>query len=1171
MRLTKIKLAGFKSFVDPTNIPLPSNLIGVVGPNGCGKSNVIDAVRWVMGESSAKHLRGDSMADVIFNGSTGRKPVGQASIELVFDNSDGSVKGEYAQYNEISIRRVVTRDGQSQYYLNGTRCRRRDITDIFLGTGLGPRSYSIIEQGMISRLIEAKPEDMRVFLEEAAGISKYKERRRETENRIRHTRDNMERLTDLREELGKQLDRLQRQSRTAEKYKELKEEERLLKGQLTALRWRAMDAQAEEKERHIREQQTAYEATVAKQRALEAEIERLRDQHVEATEIFNGVQGRYYSVGGDIARIEQSIQHAKERRQQQEHDLQQAERAWIESETHLAADRRKIDELERTLAESQPQAEQAGARQEAASEALAEAEQAMHAWQAGWDDFNQRAAEPARSVEVERTRIQSLEQQHIQHEQRINRLREEQQRLSPAELEREIAERLAQVEHYGEQSGALQERLQSHLSAISEVRDSSHQLSAQLDEQRSRLQAMQGRFASLEALQQAALGKTEGAVAQWLSDNHLHEAQRLAQGLQVEAGWERAVECVLGFHLEAVCVDGLDGVAGGLGELEHGSLALFDTQAATAAPASNNGLAPVLTDKVTAPWALDTVLVGVYATDNLEQALALRPQLAANESVITRDGEWLGANWLRVARDADEKAGVLHREQELKELSAGIEQLQAEVETGQARLLEGRESLKRLEEEREVVQRELHQASRQQAEVQAQLSGRQARLDQMRNRSQNIEQEIGELNQQVAETEEQTKVSRGRLAEAMAAMELHAAQREELAHQREQLRERLDLARDTARSQRDAAHEINLKIRTMSTELASTRQSLERMERQLAQVGERREALQAALAEGESPIEGMKAELEQLLQDRMAVEQELAEARHKVEDLDHTMRTQGEARVAEEQASQEIRTRLEQARIAWQELKVRRQTLVEQVSETGYTLDALFESLPAEANDEAWAEKVEQVGLRIQRLGPINLAAIEEFKTESERKEYLDAQFADLTEALETLENAIRKIDRETRTRFKETFDKVNTGFKTMFPRLFGGGHAYLELTGEDLLDTGITVMARPPGKRNSTIHLLSGGEKALTAVALVFAIFQLNPAPFCMLDEVDAPLDDANVGRFCDMVREMSEHVQFIFITHNKITMELAHQLNGVTMHEPGVSRLVAVDVDEAARMVAG
>lgn len=1172
MRLSKIKIAGFKSFVDPTSIPMPSNLIGVVGPNGCGKSNVIDAVRWVMGESSAKHLRGDSMTDVIFNGSTSRKPVGQATVELLFDNSDGTIAGEYAQYNEISVRRTVSRDGQSQYYLNGTRCRRRDITGIFLGTGLGPRSYSIIEQGMISRLIEARPEDLRVFLEEAAGISKYKERRKETETRIRHTRENMERLTDLRDELGKQLDRLQRQSKTAEKYKELKDEERLLKGQLTALRWRGMDSQATARESQIKEQEINFEAAVAQQRAIEAEIEKLRDGHVEATDVFNEVQGRFYSVGGDIARLEQSIQHASERRAEQEQELQTAERGWIESETHLASDRQKIETLTQSLEEVQPRLEETGARQEASQAALAEAEQVMHDWQTNWDDFNQRSAEPARSADVESSRIQSLEQQFIQHETRIKRLREEQQSQSTDSLEQEIAERLAKVEEGGEHTAELQERLQVHQQTIQGTRDTTHQLNTQLDEQRGQLQSMKGRLASLEALQQAALGTSEGEVAQWLSDNQLNEAQRLAQSLTVASGWERAVECVLGFHLESVCVDGMDTAAGSLSGLDKGSVALFD-MAATAndqlVPATGD-LATALSTHIEAPWSLDALLAGVYAVENTQAALALRARLAAHESIITADGVWLGPNWLRLARDADDKAGVLQREQELKELAHAIESLSGEVEEAEAQMGEGREQLKRLEEERETVQRELHQASRAHAEVQAQLSGRQARLDQMRNRSQNIEKEIAELDSHTEQNQDDTRIARERLNEAMELMETLSQQRETLTQQRDELRVRLDEARNTARSDRDASHEVTLKSRTMSTELTSTQQSLERMERQLTQVGERRESLQAALAESEAPVATMKEELEQLLEARLQVEEELSEARRKVEELEHSMRTQDQERHAVERSTQEIRSGLEQTRMAWQELKVRRQTLVEQLSETNYKLEELFESLPEEAEEESWVEQVERMATRIQRLGPINLAAIEEYKTEAERKEYLDAQHNDLEEALETLENAIRKIDRETRTRFKETYEKVNSGFKELFPRLFGGGHAYLELTGDDLLDTGVTVMARPPGKRNSTIHLLSGGEKALTAVALVFSIFHLNPSPFCMLDEVDAPLDDANVGRFCAMVKEMSEKVQFVVITHNKITMEMASQLNGVTMHEPGVSRMVSVDVDEAALMVA-
>lgn len=1170
MRLSRVKLAGFKSFVDPTAIPMPSNLIGVVGPNGCGKSNVIDAVRWVMGESSAKHLRGDSMADVIFNGSSSRKPVGQATVELEFDNSDNTLKGEYAQYNEISIKRTVSRDGTSQYFLNGTRCRRRDITDIFLGTGLGPRSYSIIEQGMISRLIEARPEDLRVFLEEAAGISKYKERRKETETRIRHTRENMERLEDIREELGKQLERLKRQSKTAEKYKEFKDEERLLKGQYTALRWRNMDVQAAARERVIRDKETALEAQIAKQRAVEAEVEKIRDQHVEATDVFNEVQSRFYGVGGDIARIEQSIQHLTERRAEQSEELQGAERGWIEAETHLSSDNRRAEELDQALTENRPILEQVEVKKATSGAALAEAEQAMHDWQAEWESFNHRAAEPTRHAEVEQARIQTLEQQHIQQEIRIKRLQEERERQSHEDLEQEITRFEAQASEFHAQTSQLQEHLQGQQAAIQQARDAHTRVSAELDEKRGQLQSLKGRHASLEALQQEALGKNDRTLTQWLSDNGFSNAQRLAQGIDVAEGWERAVECVLGFHLEAICVDGIDSVSQQLASFEKGSLALFDTAAQNPVATSSTGLGASLSDTVNSPWSLGSVLDGIYAVDTLDEALGLRSRLAAHESVITRDGMWLGSNWLRVTRDADEKAGVIQREHELNELATSIEGLMADIEDAEGRLMAAREELKRVEEEREQVQRELHQASRGEADVNSQLSGRQARLEQIRNRSQNIDQEIAELVQHLDENQEDTRVARERLGESLQQMEAFEQQRETLSQQRDTLRSRLDEARNSAHTDHDRAHEIRLKIQTLSTELNSARQSLERMERQLTQVGERRESLKAALAESEAPMASMKAELGQKLDARMVVEKELSEARQQVETLEHSMREQDAERHTAEAAAQEIRSALEQIRMAWQELKVRRQTLMEQIAETGHTLEALFESLPEDADEEAWAQSVEQVSLRIQRLGPINLAAIEEFETESERKNYLDAQHADLTEALDTLENAIRKIDRETRTRFKETYDKVNAGFKETFPRLFGGGHAYLELTGDDLLDTGVTVMARPPGKRNSTIHLLSGGEKALTAVAMVFSIFQLNPAPFCMLDEVDAPLDDANVARFCAMVKEMSEQVQFVVITHNKITMEMVNQLNGVTMHEPGVSRLVTVDVEEAARMVA-
>ncbi len=1165
MRLSKLKLAGFKSFVDPTTVEFPSQLSGVVGPNGCGKSNIIDAVRWVMGESSAKHLRGESMADVIFNGSTGRKPVGQATIELIFDNTEGKLGGEYANFSEIAIKRTVTRDGQSVYHLNGTRCRRRDITDIFLGTGLGPRSYAIIEQGTISRLIEAKPEELRTFLEEAAGISKYKERRRETENRIKHTRENLDRLSDLRDELEKQLARLKRQANTAEKYKVLREEERLLKAQLTALRWLLKQDEAEKTEAQIREQETALESAIARQRSIEAEIESQRESHTEATDKFNEVQSRFYSVGTDIAKIEQSIQHAKERRQQQQQDLTQLEQDWQEAHAHHETDQKRLSTVKENLAEVEPKLEHLQETAEMSSAALLEAESAMQAWQSEWDSFSEAATEPARNAEVERTHIQHVEEHLQRQKQRLERLHEELGKQSHEQLISESGELEQQLQKDEAEIQQTEAILEEKKSQIGQLRDSVHSLNTQLDESRGKLQDLRGRSASLEALQQAALGKEEGAVTQWLNNQDLQDAPRLAEELEVEAGWAKAAECVLGEHLEAVCVDGVDPLAEVLESFEEGTLTLFDTRV-------DSNSSPVQADslesKIKAPWKLTSLLKGVLVANNLQQALSMRGNLQDGESVVTSDGIWLGKNWLRVARDKDEKAGILQREQTLKTLTSETNELQAIVQQVQQQLETEREQLSTAEMDRDASQMTSNQLSRQRANRQSDLSARQARLEQMQTRQEEQRVEAEEVRLEIEKDNQELVTAREKLEVAVEAMAKLEEQRVELQQRRDTCRENLRCKREQARVERDAAHEIKVRIETLRAELNSTEQALQRMQERQQQLATRRDELNKAAAESEAPIEGMNKELEVLLATRISVEEELTLARTAVEAIDHHMRELEEARSGAENGVQEVRSGLESIRIGWQEVKVRRQTLEEAINETSFVLQTLIDEMPEDANDFIWEQHVDDLEQKIQRLGPINLAAIEEYEQEAERKKYLDDQDKDLTDALTTLENAIAKIDAETRTRFKETFDKVNSGVKELFPRLFGGGHAYLELTDDNLLDAGVTIMARPPGKRNSTIHLLSGGEKALTAVSLVFSIFQLNPAPFCMLDEVDAPLDDANVGRFCDMVKYMSDKTQFIFITHNKITMEISQHLTGVTMHEPGVSRLVAVDVEKAVEL---
>ena len=1169
MQLTKIKLAGFKSFVEPTTIYIPSNLVGVVGPNGCGKSNIIDAVRWVMGESSAKNLRGESMADVIFNGSSARKPVGHASIELVFDNSDGTIGGEYAGYNEISIRRQVSRDGTSNYFLNNTRCRRRDITDIFLGTGLGPRSYSIIEQGTISRLIEAKPDDLRAFLEEAAGISKYKERRRETETRIRHTRENLDRLNDLLEEIDKQLDKLKRQSRAAERYKELKEEERQVKAELLSLRYNAMHEESTQRQQQLHERELAMEADLAAQRSLEAELEKLRDSLTGANETFNTVQGSYYKLGADVARVEQAIQHSRESRQQQEQELSRSEKTLGEIEEHILIDTSRLEELARDIESISPEMDDMQAQAEQSAATLKDAEQAMSACQEEWDEFNQRAAERAQSAQVERTRLDHLERHRQQLDERLLRMDQEQQSLGDGSLEQEI-EQLARECEAGETSVAgIQVKQDEAARRITETRNGLQQQ----EQEQSALQSIhsdtRGQLASLETLQNAALGKRSEQVTGWLKSKGLQSAPRLAQQIQVEPGWEHAVETALGSYLEAVCVDGLDDAENLLSGFDEGAVALFDTQASAVSGAHASRAVP-LTDKVQSPWTMTALLDGVYVADSLSQALELRATLAAHESVITKEGVWISRGWLRVARDSDENAGVLARERDISELTTQSEAQAANLDILRAAIAEAREQLLSAEGERDSLQRDYNEASRQAADLQARLAAGKSRLEQERSRSESVQQESNELRTQQADDERERADAQTLLQQALSEIETLASEREERTRKQQHLSGLLDDAREQARSDQQTMHELALRAESLRTTQQATEHALERMHEQCSQLSTRRDELSTILGQGDTPIIELESELQELMANRMTVELELSGARKTVEEIEHGTRELDQDRVHKERSVSSQREQIEQDRMAWQEVKVRSDTLLEQINEAGFEYKPLLDELDENATVEVWTELAEKLERRINRLGPINLAAIDEFEEESKRKVYLDAQHADLIQALETLENAIGKIDRETRSRFRETFEQVNTGLQENFPTLFGGGHAYLELTGEDMLDTGVTVMARPPGKRNSTIHLLSGGEKALTAIALVFAIFRLNPSPFCMLDEVDAPLDDANVGRYCDMVRQMSEHVQFIFITHNKITMEMANQLTGVTMHEAGVSRLVAVDVDAAVEMVA-
>ena len=1162
MRLKSIKLAGFKSFVDPTNAQFPSNLCAVVGPNGCGKSNIIDAVRWVMGESSAKNLRGESMSDVIFNGSGARKPVGQASIELVFDNSEGRIVGEYASYNEIAIKRKVTRDGTANYYLNGNKCRRRDITDIFLGTGLGPRSYAIIEQGMISRLIESKPDELRVYIEEAAGISKYKERRRDTESRINRTMENLERLTDIRDELGRQLGRLERQAKAAEKYAEYKKQERQLAVELLALRWRDYDQSGQQQKQIIGQLELEYEKVVTARSACDTAIEKLLSDFTQASDYFNEIQANFYKIGGEVARLEQAIENSQQRAQELDKDLQQTEHNFTEAEQHLNSDKQKAAGWEAEQSELEPLLAKAQQAEKASSELLQTAESAMQQWQQSWDEFTQTAADPRQQAEVQQSRIQHIEQLLRRLDERRTALSTEVSSFQASPAEKEMAVVQAELTEVETARDQLDKQRQDHSSQIQALREQDKQTRADYDNLRSEQQTLKGRQASLDALQQAAKG--DESERKWLADKGLANKPRLADSVVPAKGWELAVETVLGSYLQAIAVDDVVASIDLLNDFKKGELLLISKGSSTKNSTDKGRL---LSDLVKAE-GVDGLLANIYAADSLADALTLQTKLSPVESVVTPEGIWLGNNWLRVARDKDATAGFLQRKQELEQIAQQLTSTSKQVDQLESTRAKNEASLKQLEQDRQGLDTKLSEQQHRYTELRSKLTGFEVQIEQFKARKQRAESELSEVEAQAKTETQNLSEARVTLEQAIEKMDVDSQQREQLVQQRDQFRSELDSSRQTADQDRSQRQQLEMRQRSLTTQLESVREGIQRLQVQVERLGERREQLKAAFNIKEDPSENYKVDLENALASRLAVEETLTAARSAVETVEFQMREQEKNRGELEQEAQKAQAKLEQQRLSAQEITTLSSTIESQIQEKQGDLVELLETLDEDSVIVDWEENLQVMANRIQRLGPINLAAIDEYKLESERKDYLDQQNTELEEALTTLRNAIQKIDRETRTKFKDTFEFVNTHIQELFPKLFGGGHAYLEMVGDDLLDAGVALMARPPGKKNSSIHLLSGGEKALTAIAMVFSIFKLNPAPFCMLDEVDAPLDDANVGRYAAMLQEMSDQVQFIFISHNKISMEAANQLMGVTMHEPGVSRLVTVDVNEAAEL---
>lgn len=1168
MRLDMIHVAGFKSFVDPTTIQIPGDLVGIVGPNGCGKSNVIDAVRWVMGESSARNLRGDSMADVIFNGSVSRKPVGKASVELIFDNTKGKAPGSYASFSEISVKRTLSRDGSSEYLINNSRCRRRDITDMFRGTGLGHRSYSIIEQGMVGRIVEARPEELRVFVEEAAGVSKYKDRRRETETRIRHTRENLDRIEDIRNELAAQLRKLQRQSQAARRYQRLKDEERTVNGELLALRFRSQKATIDQQSRDTTEAELRVESHVSKQRSIELIMEETRSDQLTSQELINAVQGELYSLGADIATIEQNIEHARETEHQQRSELDRLRDTFGElrkqerddgerlSDSEVALDNLRVSRVDRE--QTLRQAEQA----------LTAREEELDQWQHDWEDFTQRAAEPAQQQEVERNRIEQLNSRDMGLQQRLARLDEEDQGL----LEEE---ELLDLDAVGAQATEGQrtvhdcgEKMQQVGASIDVSREAIEGVRGQLDVERQRLHEMGGRLESLQELQAAALDTDDERYQAWLRARGLSNAPRLAREVRAASGWERAADTILGERLAGLGVGNLEIAVSADQELPGANLFLVESGGMESHSVEDD----TLLSRMRSPrYDLRPLLAGVYVAETLEEALARRQTLQPWESVVTRSGVVVGRNWLRAPIGQSTHGGILARGEEIQKLDTErqnlelrIKSLEQQLDAAEQKSQAAIEQQRKLQEESEALQNKL-------AKVRQVLASREARAAQIRARSDQLRTESDELSRELTSIGEQLAEARRNFALAEDETGSLERDREILLENRNQLTAVLASARQAVHERRDQLHAAELEIQGLQVSVDSIQSTMQRLVVQSKRVEEHQLQLERALDRGDAPDRDYKQKLDQLFKNRQAADERLELARADYSQKEETLREE-RARLSEcEQEIAAARDALEQHRIQAREYNVRFETLIDQIKSGNFSIDNLLENLDEGASEPEWRARVEQLTEKIRQIGPVNLVAIDEFDEQSKRKEYLDRQHEDLNEALGTLEGVIKKIDRETRDRFRATFDLLNRGFGEFFPQLFGGGSAVLDLTEDDLLKAGVTVMARPPGKRNSTIHLLSGGEKALTAVALLFALFRLNPAPFCILDEVDAPLDDANVERYCSTLRSLSERTQMIVITHNKITMESADILLGVTMGEPGVSAIVSVDVDQAVGMATG
>ncbi len=1163
MRLTHIKLAGFKSFVDPTVIPVPAQLTGVVGPNGCGKSNVIDAVRWVLGESSAKHLRGETMQDVIFNGSGTRKPASRASVELAFNNELGRAAGQWSQYAEIAVKRVLDRSGDSTYYINNMRVRRRDVADLFLGTGVGARAYAIIEQGMISRLIEAKPEELRGYLEEAAGVSKYKERRKETEARLKDARDNLNRVEDIQRELVNQVEKLTAQAEVAQHYKQLQADLTYAQHRLWYAKKHDAAQQRARIDKDLTEAQNKLEAETARLRHIESQLETARQSQFAGQDTLNTAQAAYYQAQSEVARIEQTMAHqnaTRERLYRQVHDLGARMDAQQVRRAATAEALAEVNAQQPGLEAAQMEAE--AAAREATDSTLPEKEAALRNAQQAVGEAQRTVSQLDQARQVDENSLGHTRRQIEQLDTRQRRLEQEQAQL-PRPDAAGLSGKQLEVEELAQTLAIAQEKLKDAETALPVLDAARAQHMRDLEAARKSLHQTEAELAALKKLQESL--KADEKLGAWLSRRNLQHAARLWETLTVAPGWEAAIEAVLRERLQAVAADAQ---ADWFADAPPARLTLWTGHGAAAAQAPAETLASKVTsDNLAAQAALGDWLAGVYWADDADAARSRASTLLAGECVVTPQGHVFTPHSVTFHGPHTAVEGILARGRELERLGTDAERLREETVQLETAYSEAQAQYAERQREIQTLRAQTGQTQSRHHTAQMELLRLQQAVERVQSRAAQITQEREEVALQL-ESERatvealDTRLKGYREQGELAREALYAARQ-----QRDQADRAVFEARELQRAAERRHQEAGFALTTCSNKIRELGETLARVEQEIAEDETRLAEARDELAR--LPADALDAELQAALATRTECEAALAAARDALEGLTAQLRGHDEARLACEQGLDPLRRSIEQLKLKDQEAMLMQSQFELQLREAAADEASLESGLADSPKPSQLQAEINRLQNEIAALGAVNLAALEELTQAQERAEYLAAQCADLLEAVTTLEDAIRRIDQESRTRLKETFDTVNQHMGELFPKLFGGGQARLILTGEELLDSGVQVFAQPPGKKNASIHLLSGGEKTLTALSLVFAMFKLNPAPFCLLDEVDAPLDDANTERYCNLVKAMSDHTQFLFITHNRVTMEMAQHLAGVTMQEPGVSRIVAVDVEEAVGMV--